>query len=493
MSFGGGVVGLFAAMAQGIKDWIATKGIWWMASVVVHTLVLTTALLLMGSVVTKEVHTGVPVFEGQPNTVLSNENLDHFDAGADLHMDPGDSTRTTLTGRRRRRDGRGRAGAAPPRATTNPGAYGTGKATTMASSAHGSGPGGSGGGGTGLMGASLSPFAGGKGLSDVGGDGNGPRSAARGGVRQAGGVGDAVDGVIGSIRGKLEKGDLLVCWLMDESISLLEDRQMVADKVEPFFHEIEARDKKGNFQLYNAVVGFGIQSQELVRPSRFSSDVIKAIRTCPIDTTGKENVMSAVQNVIAHYGSRGWKGMIIVIWTDESGDDIMMLEPTIEMCRKKPTRWWWWSVPRPFWEATAARIIGSTSRRVMPSGCRSRVARIRPCRKRCSCRTGTTPSFRPGARTGRRWPRACPGTAVRTARAAVGDRALGADALGPANRRHVYAVGSQGGPGTLQAQQAEALFPQLRIARRLRFARHSPRRCARRSRRPCRLPTRTRT
>jgi len=37
--------------------------------------------------------------------------------------------------------------------------------------------------------------------------------------------------------------------------------------------------------LYNAVVGFGIQSQELVRPSRFSSDVIKAIRTCPIDTT----------------------------------------------------------------------------------------------------------------------------------------------------------------------------------------------------------------
>src|SRR5581483_3543735 len=114
-------------------------------------------------------------------------------------------------------------------------------------------------------------FAKGNGLGNIDGNGTGRRSARRGGVIQAGDVGGAIGGLTGTIGSKLEKGDVLVCWLMDESISLLEDRQMVADKVEPFFRQQEARDPKHNFQLYNAVVSFGITSHELVKPIRFSS------------------------------------------------------------------------------------------------------------------------------------------------------------------------------------------------------------------------------
>src|SRR6185295_2319431 len=101
----------------------------------------------------------------------------------------------------------------------------------------------------------------------------------------------------------------------------------------PYFRAIEDRDKKGNFKLFNAVCGFGYSSVELVKPTKYSSQILEAIRNCPIDNSGKENVMSAVQSVIGQYG-KSWKGMIIVVWTDESGDDIMQLEKTIEMCRK---------------------------------------------------------------------------------------------------------------------------------------------------------------
>src|SRR6185295_2942994 len=160
----------------------------------------------------------------------------------------------------------------------SPGARGSGGGNVMAGIGTGSGPGG-GNGGTGFAG-SLSGLMGGGGgaLNDAGGDGHGGRRAGSGGVRGAGGVGDAVGGITRTIDAKLEKGDLLVVWLMDESISLLDDRQMVAEKIGPYFRSIEARDKKGNFQLYNAVVGFGYRSVELVKPTRFSSQILEAIR-----------------------------------------------------------------------------------------------------------------------------------------------------------------------------------------------------------------------
>src|SRR5207253_1663232 len=81
-------------------DWIATKGIWWVASVVVHTLILTTALLLMGNIVQQQIHTGIPVFEGGVSTVISDSagQLDSFASGNDVQLESGESTSDPLAG-----------------------------------------------------------------------------------------------------------------------------------------------------------------------------------------------------------------------------------------------------------------------------------------------------------------------------------------------------------------------------------------------------------
>ena len=53
-------------------------------------------------------------------------------------------------------------------------------------------------------------------------------------------VEEAVDRVTAGIRGRLEKGDLLVIWLLDASNSLVDDRQRVAERLKSFFLEIQS-------------------------------------------------------------------------------------------------------------------------------------------------------------------------------------------------------------------------------------------------------------
>ncbi len=161
------------------------------------------------------------------------------------------------------------------------------------------------------------------------------RRAANGGVVAAGNVNQAVDGVLKGIQGELEKGDLLVCWLIDASMSLADDRKVIADRVEPYFRKIEAQDPKKSHRLLNSVVAFSDTTWEVIKPTNFSSQIVEAMRNLPLATSGVENVMSAVDQCIDQYG-RKWKGgMVIVVWTDESGDDILYLEQIIQKCKRR--------------------------------------------------------------------------------------------------------------------------------------------------------------
>ncbi len=161
------------------------------------------------------------------------------------------------------------------------------------------------------------------------------RRAVSGGVVAAESVGQAVDGVLQGIRGELTKNDVLVCWLIDASISLADDRQLIADRVEPFFREIEAQDRKKSHKLVNSVVAFSDTTWEVIKPTDFSSQIVEAIRNLPLATSGIENVMGAIEACIDQYARR-WKGsIVIVVWTDESGDDTMQLEAIIQKCKRR--------------------------------------------------------------------------------------------------------------------------------------------------------------
>lgn len=330
----------------GVRDWFFRQGMYWMFSAVAHATILLTTLLLLGNVVTEKIHSVAPRFEGTINTEIPGSEFEAFDS-SDVQIEPGEvgTDQAPLASSAAEQVASVGDSSSSGESTSGGGSVGDpGSVTgtgTVGDAAVGFGSG-SGPGAGGIAGIGGFGGAGGSNLRAVtaltplgtGGGGVQRSSARHGGVGRAGSVGDAVGGVLAGIKGALEEGDLLVVWLIDESISLKDDRQQIAERIEPFFAEIERRSKNA-YKLMNAVVGFGAMTHEIVEPTLFSVKIPKAIRNLPIDSTGKEFVMTAVDAVVQRYGKKWQGGMLIVLWTDESGDDILKLEETIRMCRKR--------------------------------------------------------------------------------------------------------------------------------------------------------------
>jgi len=76
-------------------------------------------------------------------------------------------------------------------------------------------------------------------------------------VREADSVEGATGGVVGDILGQLAEGDLLVVWLLDQSISLHDDRQRVAAKLSELFRQTHEEAQKSGHVFKNAAVAFG--------------------------------------------------------------------------------------------------------------------------------------------------------------------------------------------------------------------------------------------
>ena len=158
---------------------------------------------------------------------------------------------------------------------------------------------------------------------------------ATGGLREATSVEGATGGIVGDILGELSKGNLLVVWLFDQSISLVDDRQRVAAKLAELFEQTEARAAESGHVLQNTAVAFGAQVRQLVPPTEAPQRIVKAVSQVPIDESGMERVFAAITWAAEKYGRRNDARVLIVVWTDESGDDINLLEKTVALCRKR--------------------------------------------------------------------------------------------------------------------------------------------------------------
>jgi hypothetical protein len=162
-----------------------------------------------------------------------------------------------------------------------------------------------------------------------------PRIAAEG-VSVASDAGSAASGILGELANDLEEGPIYLIWLLDASISLVNDRQYLAKTLEPFYEQYKTA-KQEKSRLMSAVVAYGKQTTQIQDTTNYGGRNLKAIRNMSIDPSGVENVMTAVQQVIARYAVRSKNRLRIVVWTDESGDDCQLLESTVAMCRKTNT------------------------------------------------------------------------------------------------------------------------------------------------------------
>ena len=152
----------------------------------------------------------------------------------------------------------------------------------------------------------------------------------------------AVDRIAVEILRNLEAGRTLVVWAFDASGSLLSERERLAKNIDEVYKNIERLDQEGlagGEALLTAVVGFGEGRRPFTdAPTSDRATIASAIRAIPLDKSGVESTFQTVAEVARRYGrfrreKQPYKTMLIVV-TDEVGDDEALLEPAIATARR---------------------------------------------------------------------------------------------------------------------------------------------------------------
>ncbi|QDV67954.1 hypothetical protein Poly24_16600 [Rosistilla carotiformis] len=179
-------------------------------------------------------------------------------------------------------------------------------------------------------------------------------------VNKKGSVGQGLNGAKGAvdrltfeILQSMEERPTLVVWVFDQSGSLHRQRQEIRDRFDKIYEELgiidsqsEKSGKRKNasdIPLLTSIVGFGKNVSLLTEEPTDDLKVIKdTVNNIEVDSSGVERAFSAVYmaaNEFKKYrvkrGSEGpLRNVMLVVVTDERGDDQEGLETTIDLCRR---------------------------------------------------------------------------------------------------------------------------------------------------------------
>ncbi len=151
---------------------------------------------------------------------------------------------------------------------------------------------------------------------------------------------EAVDRLTREIITMLYEGKVLVIWCFDQSESMKDDQQEIADRIKRVYTELGLTDIAIGDALATAVTSYG--SDFMVHTKMPTSDVAmirEAIESVPVDPSGKEIMCQAVAYSIAtyqKYANKTQRRMALILVTDESGDrenNMQYLEQTIEKAK----------------------------------------------------------------------------------------------------------------------------------------------------------------
>lgn len=168
------------------------------------------------------------------------------------------------------------------------------------------------------------------------------------------GAGGAVDHLTAEIAASLARRPTVVCWLFDRSVSLSAQREQIASRLERVFDELGANRSAANRpDLDNMVVAFG-ESVSLVtkHPTEDVHEVVKAIRSIPVDDSGIEMTFQAIRSTADEAKKfrrgAGGRNVMIVVFTDEVGNDANTVDETARLCRNLGFPVYVVGVPAPF-------------------------------------------------------------------------------------------------------------------------------------------------
>ena len=148
----------------------------------------------------------------------------------------------------------------------------------------------------------------------------------------------ALDQVAEQLRGEIGTGRLLIVWLLDASPTLRVQRLGVAERIERLYGALAGRAdlRPGALEM---VVGSVGQSVRFVvdAPTGDPARLRTAIEAIESDETGIENLFRAVSQTALKFGraaAHQQRSLMIVLVTDEAGDDQEKLETAISMVRR---------------------------------------------------------------------------------------------------------------------------------------------------------------
>jgi hypothetical protein len=162
------------------------------------------------------------------------------------------------------------------------------------------------------------------------------------------GYGAALDRLAAELLRMMRTQKLTVVWLFDESESMKDDQQELKDRIYRIYEELQLvetdpaaagpgqRKKKLQDILETSITSFGAGWK--VHTPKATSDlrvIMSAIDNIPIDRSGLENMCSAILQTVKKYRgvTRSNRKLIIIVVSDESGDDGGKVEDVIEQCK----------------------------------------------------------------------------------------------------------------------------------------------------------------
>lgn len=167
------------------------------------------------------------------------------------------------------------------------------------------------------------------------------------------GAAGAIDRLTFEILQSIEERPTLVVWLFDQSGSLLRQRAEIRDRFDKIYEELGVVSQSRNQRLTKAerhklplltsIIGFGQDVKLYTEEPIDDLDEIKAVvDSLPIDTSGIERPFTAVELAADRYKSLRrstssigpLRNVLLVVVSDERGDDIDRLEPAVTACRR---------------------------------------------------------------------------------------------------------------------------------------------------------------
>ena len=168
---------------------------------------------------------------------------------------------------------------------------------------------------------------------------------------------DAVAQVTRSVEASLDLGPVLVVWIVDRSQSAATLRRQVLPRVQKWYLGRPRGGAETPPSLTTAIVTFGSEIEAaLDPPTDQTAEINRTLENIQVDTSGREVTFAAIRSTLNKYlpfRTRQAHELVLVVISDEAGDDADQVDSLLETPRKYSIPIYAIGVPAPLGRGAA--------------------------------------------------------------------------------------------------------------------------------------------